>query len=161
MIEFDVKGVEEVNAFLKSIPLGATKEVTKAFGEYIIGNDQHGLRHYPPYRKVTRKQAYGVSFFSDKQRRWFFANLKDHIDIPYRQTWQLKDGWKLNYPSKNQATIKNRVPYASLVMGDVGQNRMAAKKGWRKVSKVVADNIKGAMRMANFALDRWLKAKNK
>jgi len=160
MIEFDVKGVEEVNAFLKSIPLGATKEVTKAFGEYIIGNDQHGLRHYPPYRKVTRKQAYGVSFFSDKQRRWFFANL-DRLDIPYRQTWQLKDGWTLNYPSKNQATIKNRVPYASLVMGDVGQNRMAQKKGWRKVSKVIEDNVKGAMRMAEFALQRWLKAKEK
>lgn len=162
MIQVTVRGMQEVEAFLKSVPLGATKSAQTAISEYIVGNDQHGLKHYPPYRKVTREEAYGVTFFSDRQRRWFFWALKnDKIDIPYQQTWKMKDAWKVTFPFKNQAWITNNVPYALHVMDDVRQSRMAAKKGWRKVSAVISSNMIGAMRSGNLAVQKWIKQHNK
>ena len=61
------------------------------------------MQEYPPEKRVTRKQAYGQTFFSDKQRRWFFAALQigrvdaalpadEHAQgrLDYRAAWQ---GW--------------------------------------------------------------------
>ena len=46
--------------------------ITEDVGDYLV----NVLRSYPPQNYVTRKAAYGQTFFSDKQRRWFFAALE-------------------------------------------------------------------------------------
>lgn len=161
MIKFQVRGLEEVNAFLKSLPRGTMRAAIKAFSEYMLGNEQHGLRHYVPEKRVTRTQAYGRPFQTDKQRRWFFANLKSGaLKIPYQRTGKLRDNWKIQ-GSEYQKTIKNKLPYAPYVMGIAGQSRMSRKIGWKSWLEVVQSNMKGAMRSATMAVARWIKTKGR
>ena len=46
-VKFATRGFKETQAFLKTVPHGAKKIVIPAVSEYIIGNDAHGLKHYP------------------------------------------------------------------------------------------------------------------
>jgi len=161
MISFKVRGLEEVERFLKALPRGTMRAAIKAFSEYILGNEQHGLRHYVPEKRVTRTQAYGRPFQTDKQRRWFFANLKSgELKIPYQRTGKLRDNWVLQ-GNEYQKNIKNKLPYAPYVMGIAGQSRMSRKIGWKSWIEVVQNNMKGAMRAANQAVARWIKTKGK
>lgn len=160
MITMKLRGMEEIDAFLKALPHGSMKAAIAAMAEYMLGNDAHGLRHYPPYKYVSRKSAYGVSFFTDRQRRWFFANLKDGLQIPYNRTNTLKQGWQASVDPYRK-TLFNTVSYAKYVMGNETQARQPGKVGWRKMAKVIEDNIVGGMRAATLAVDRWIKAKGK
>jgi hypothetical protein len=62
-------GIDEITSRLRSLPIEYQKEVLDEAQKYAIDV----LATYPPQKSVTRKKAYGVSFFSDRQRRWFFA----------------------------------------------------------------------------------------
>jgi hypothetical protein len=161
MISVKLRGIEELNSFLKSLPRGTMRDAVKAMAEYFIGNEQHGLKHYPGYKYVSRIQDYGVSFFTDKQRRWFFWALKSgKLNLPYQRTNNLRDGWQMSVDPYRK-TVFNRVPYSKHVMGDATQSRHPAKIGWRTTSKVLADNMTGAMRAATLAVERWIKNKGK
>jgi hypothetical protein len=161
LIKFKVRGLEEVERFLKELPRGSMRSAIKAFSEYILGNEQHGLKHYVPYKHVTRTQAYGRPFETDKQRRWFFANLKSGaLKIPYQRTGKLRDNWVLQ-GSEYQKNIKNKLPYAPYVMGIAGQSRMSRKIGWKSWLEVVQNNMKGGMRAATQAVAKWIKDKGK
>ena len=53
-----------------------------AAGAHVAGK----FSEYPPQSGLTRKQVYGQSFQSERQRRWFFAALsRGEIDVPYRR----------------------------------------------------------------------------
>ena len=95
-VKFKVRNVEAVQSFLRSVPRGVLKVALEAFTEYIVGNDAHGLKHNDPYRYVTRKSAYGVSFFTDKQRRWFFWALRTGQIDPGSgtRTGKTSEAWK-------------------------------------------------------------------
>lgn len=103
------------------------------------------LKQYPPQKRVKRRSAYpetGDGFFSDRQRRWFFANLNDgNIDTPYRRTQGLRNSWQIIGSGKN-AIIVNDSPGAPFVMGDQTQSRHERMVGWETVSRVVADRAK-------------------
>lgn len=161
MISFKVRGLEEVERFLKALPRGSMRSAIKAFSEYILGNEQHGLRHYVPEKRVTRTQAYGRPFETDKQRRWFFANLKSgELKIPYQRTGALRDNWTMQ-GNEYQKNIKNKLPYAPYVMGIAGQSRMSRKIGWKSWLEVVQNNMKGGMRAATQAVAKWIRDKGK
>lgn len=160
MIGFNMRGQEDVNKFLKSLPHGTMRVAVAAFTEYILGNNNHGLKYNPPQKKVTRIQAYGESFVSDKQRRWFFANLNDGtLDIPSARTGKLSEGWKI-YGSDYQKKIVNKVPYSPYVQGFT-QSRMSKLGGWHPWPEVITSNMKGAMQAARQAVNRWLKTRGK
>jgi hypothetical protein len=134
----------------------------KAAAEYLLGNDQRGLRHYTPYKFVSRASAYGkpsdapAGYFSWKQFRYVMAML--HGGGGGGRTGKLKDGWA----TKGQGggfgmSVYNSVDYATYVMGDAGQARQPAKVGWRKLMAVVNSNLNGMMRAASQAVGRWIK----
>lgn len=151
------RNLKEVQMMLSNAPHGTKKGAIFSITEYFIGNDAHGLKHYPAQRSVSRQSAYGVPFFSDKQRGWFFANLKSGgLRIPYSRTSTLKAGWEMKGGDYSKR-ITNSVPYATLVMGDAGQSRHPAKIGWRKVGKVLIDNMAGALHAGTLAVARWIK----
>ena len=52
-VKFRVRNVKAVQDFLKSVPRGAVPVALKAFAEYVLGNDRHGLRHNEPYKYVS------------------------------------------------------------------------------------------------------------
>jgi len=161
-VKFRVRGVEAVQAFLRSVPYGATKVALQAFSEYIVGNDAHGLKHNETYKYVTRKSAYGFSFFTDKQRRWFFWALKEGVINPGsgERTGETSAAWKAEPRNDGyRYTITNNTAGGFYTRDDKGQARQPAKVGWRKVSAVLAANYLGGIRAAIFAVNEYLKGK--
>ena len=141
---------------------GGLKKLDKAvLDAYNAGLDESAdhlikvLRKYPPQKSVTRKEAYGQTFFTDRQRRWFFANLKSgELKIPHERSGDLGRGWKKQASArKGQRAIVNTVGYADRVMGP-GQSRMSKLIGWRKVANVRRSEAKDINNIVESAMDR-------
>jgi hypothetical protein len=161
-VKFRVSGIEKVSAYIKSLPRGVKIVAMRALAEYLLGNQNRGLRHEPPYKIVSRQSAYGQTFFTEKQRRWFFANLAEGNIHPWQdnRTHDIANGWtvKETDSSWTHVTISNDAPGAEWVVG-LKQARQPAKVGWRTWSKTVADNLAGALRSAGAAVNDYLKSK--
>lgn len=95
---------------------------------------------YPPKKYVSRKEAYGASFFSDVQRKAFFAQLNSgEIQVPYvrKGSGGLAGKWGIREENDGLTqALGNNAPYAGEVVGPK-QNRMMALIGWRKVRDVM------------------------
>jgi hypothetical protein len=158
---YDPRQIEKVQQLLTEIggPRGMKSVVIPAMVDYIIGDDNHGLKHAPAYKMVSRTAAYGQPFFSDKQRRFVMAGIRDGSIRPGQdnRTGRLQGGWVATGEPYRQK-ITNRVPYAPHVMGD-GQARQPAMVGWRRISDVVQSNMSGALRAGIAALNAWLRTK--
>lgn len=158
-IKFRIRNVEAVQSFLRAIPRGAVKVALEAFTDYIIGDESHGLRHADPYKFVTRKSAYGFSFFTDKQRRWFFWALKTGKIDPGsgKRTGESTAAWKA-VPRNDgyRFTVQNNTAGGYWTRHDKKQARQLGKVGWRKIMTVLADNYKGGIRHAVAAVKKYL-----
>ena len=153
---FNIRGIEEIQAFFRKLPRGSLRAGMRAFGEYILGNERHGLRHQEPYKYVSRKSAYGITFFTEKQRRWFWANGGPDM-IGNNRTGESASAWTLvEKNSGYKISLQNQTRAAFYTRNDKGQARQPAKVGWRKTSVVVAANTAGAMRAANAAVKKWI-----
>lgn len=154
-------GVEEIKAFIKRIvPRGMKKVVMFEIATHLIGNDSHGLRHEPSYKYVTRKSAYGFTFFTDRQRRWFWANGGPDM-IGNNRTGAIKNGWDFTDQGNwDRVSIFNQAPGVEHVMGDM-QARQPAKVGWRKARDVIESNIKSAIHAGQIALDKFIARKGR
>lgn len=153
-VRVSIKGIPEWKAFLASIPHGVKAIAMMAFAKYVLGDSRHGLRHPAAYRYVSRKSAYGRTWFSPAQRRWFFAN---GAKVGNYRTGRLMAGWTIQ-GSSTRVYLVNRVPYAGFVIGD-GQARQPAKVGWRTAMEVVMSNWKGGIAAAQAAVNAWLSRK--
>lgn len=94
---------------------------------------------YPPKKEITREEAYGVAFFSDVQRRGFFAKLRSgEIKTPHQR--RASGGFAGKWGIQEQRdgfiqAIGNNAPYAKHLVGPK-QSRMMKKIGWRKIRDV-------------------------
>lgn len=159
-VKFNVRGVEKLQAYLKTVPRGAVKVALAALAEWIIGTPQRGLMHYQPYKYIARAKAYGRTFKSDKQRRFVMAAIRDgRIDpgVPHR-TGNTQRGWYAKVGNGGyRMSVGNDTPGAYFTRHDTGQAALNALAGWRKISDIVQTNIAGAMRHARAAVSRFLK----
>ncbi|MCR4308377.1 MAG: hypothetical protein NUV80_07550 [Candidatus Berkelbacteria bacterium] len=161
-IRFKIRGVKEVQKYLKTLPRGAMRTALDAIARWLIGDSQSGLAHPEPYKYVSRKSAYGFSFFTDKQRRWFFWALSEGIINPGQnnRTGKSTNAWTYKPTETNKGysyRLINDTAGAYFTRDDYGQARQPAKVGWKKVSEVVNKNMKGALRAATAAVNTWLK----
>src|SRR5574340_1214513 len=119
----------------------------REIAKYILGNDARGLRHEPEYKVVSRKAAYGKTFQSDAQRRWFFGALDQGEINPWtnNRTHAIKTGWEASESSSdwNRFRVQNDAEGVEWVMGE-GQARQPALVGWRKAMDVISTNLRGA-----------------
>jgi hypothetical protein len=166
MINIKIKNLEEVRAFLRTIPLGVKNIAGKAAADYLVGNEQHGLKHYPPYKHVSYKEAYG-GFLSDKQRRYVMARIAEGtIDPGYSESnGYHRDAWHVT-GEPPRYIIRNDVGYSGYLVGDdfTGgnqQSHMMKLKGWRTVGKNLSDNMTGAFRAAIMAVNKWMREHSK
>jgi hypothetical protein len=174
-INFRIRGVEAVQSFLRAIPRGAVRVALQAFSEYVVGNEQHGLRHAEPYKYASRARAYGYTgakfengnpvpagYFSAKQFRYVMAKIASGEMTPGTENrtgkstaaWQAvprNDGYRY--------TLSNGERGAYYTRDDKGQARQPANVGWRKVSQVVTDNYLGGIRSAVAAVKKFLASK--
>jgi hypothetical protein len=162
-INFNIRGLEAVKAFIRSIPRGAVRVGLKAFTEYIIGNSQHGLRHEEPYKFVSRAQAYGkvsdapAGYFSWAQFRYVAAKTDGFTNFPSYRPAQSSSSWTAKESNGGYTmTITNPAPSAYWQRDNEGQARQLGLVGWRKVIAVVADNYQGAIRSAVAAVKRFI-----
>ena len=159
---FRPRNLEKVQKYLAALPRGVVRVALAALSEYLVGNEQHGLRHSEPYKYVSRKSAYGVSFFTPKQRRWFFWALNTGQIDPGsgKRTGATSEAWKaVPLAGGYQFKITNNTAGGYYTRDDAGQARQPAKVGWRKVSKVLADNYAGGIRAAVAAVKKYLAQK--
>ncbi len=133
------------------------KRVLHQTVEEVAGLLKDVLGEYPEQRSVSRRSAFGVTFFSDRQRRWFFAALRSgELSLPYSRTGALRDGWKLEPLGKNEVGLINEVPYAGYVMGKASQSRMMRMIGWKTVESVLKKYRPRVGRVALQNIRTWL-----
>lgn len=150
----DVTGDELLAKKLKGLPPAVQDTITDDVSNYLINNI---LRIYPPKNYVTRAKAYGQSFFSDKQRRWFFAALRDgSISVPYKRSQGLANGWK-QHGSGARSFLSNEYPGAKYVIGDGTQSRHEKLVGWLTVSETLKKHWKSIMDKADAAVKKAIK----
>lgn len=158
-ISVEVRGLDGLRKFLKDAPRGCTVEAIRAYAEYLLGNEQRGLRHYPARVQHGKDNPY--QWQSEKQRKAYFASNGFGKGIPYQRTGDLGRAWHIvERMDGYQSRIVNDLDYADFVQGVVQQRGHWADK-WRKARDIVATNTQGAIHAAQLAVNRWLKAKAK
>lgn len=160
-IKFRAVGIEEIVEFVKSVPRGAKITAMRAFVTYVIGDSNYGLKHEPAYKYVTRKSAYGQTFQSEKQRRWFWANGGPDM-IGNNRTGAISNGWAFTETNSDwsRVNVTNNAPGVGWVMGD-SQAAQPAKVGWRKYMDVIQSNMAGGLQAAQRAVNDWLASKGR
>lgn len=154
-VSVQIPGLERLEKKLAKLPKATQDEALNQVGKYMMSEKVLGW--YPKARYITRKSAYGVTFFTAKQRRWFFWALRNgNIDVPYRRTMQLRRGWRVTGTGDTRRLTNSR-PGAQFVIGNRTQSRHEAKVGWKTLSRLVKDNARGIQRTINGALARAFK----
>jgi len=123
-----IDGDKRIVKFLKSLKNGGIKSALTAMGEYFVGNEGHGLKHYPPPRPSK-----------------------------YVRTYTLRGGWRYTVPQGNKMYISNPVSYAVYVQGNPPAQHMK-RRGWRGYLEVINSNMAGALRHARAAVSAWLRS---
>lgn len=146
-------GIAVLSQILAKLPITARDMVVDDVSKYLLDI----LRTYPPQKRVTRLEAFGKTFFSARQRRYFFYALEAGIiNLPYSRTQTLRRGWK-QIGRGAQSILANETPYAALVMGDGEQSRMAVKIGWKAAGQVVDEKRPQVERRASAAADKAMR----
>jgi hypothetical protein len=156
-IKLVVRGIDELKAYLKTVPYGTVKVSLAALADWYVGQDDRGLRHYEPYKYITPMRS-----FSDnkekrlRQLRWIFAH-KDLIGKNNR-TNDIKNSWRWKTTNNGYGvTFENESRGAGWLWSDKNQTRQNAAVGHRTIMSKVQSNLAGAMRHAQVAVNKWLK----
>lgn len=149
-----VTGLKELQVKLAKLPALIVRDCELAVANYML--NQLVTKEIPPYKRVTRRSVYGVPFASEKQRRWFFFALSHNlIDVPYRRRGKvggIASRWHIQQ-TKNNVFLYNDDPAASWVYGDVTQNKLIGRIGWKTISTITDEKKK----QLNRVLDRAAK----
>lgn len=133
-VAVDVEGIPRLRAYLNRLPPAVADAVMDAVAKALIDIMQSAQ---PPPKYVTRAQAYGTPFQSEKQRRWFFAALASgELNVPHHRTQEMRKGWK-QIGSGVKSLIANEVPGVEFVVGDEHQSRHEKLVGWKTVGATV------------------------
>ena len=136
-IDVNISGMDKIVDKLKKLPAAVGDAATEAGSKYLLNVLVN--KEIPTYRHVTRAQAYGSTFSSDKQRRFVFAALRDgRIVVPYQRRGKsggVQSAWEIHGSGK-QVTITNGDPAAKWIYSEMqaNLNRMI---GWLRVSQII------------------------
>lgn len=151
-IGVDVSGLKPLMDKLAKMPKAVHETATRAAADETVKH----MRTYPAQGYISRAAAYGVSFFTAKQRRYFFWALREGIiQTPYNRTNKLRDGWVIIGQGLDEMVV-NQTSYADLVMGE-GQNRMHQKLGWKTIEARLRENSQRIGKAIQQAADRALR----
>jgi hypothetical protein len=152
-IGIDTRGIPALEKLLRELPQEVKDYTINEISDYLL----NVLRENAPQHYVSRKSAYGVTFFTAKQRRWFFANLRSGaLNVPYRRTQGLSKGW--HKAGEGEASfLYNESPGAEYVIGDGTQSRHEAMVGWKPVSATIREREAQINRRADAAAQKAIK----
>jgi hypothetical protein len=116
------------------------KAGVQAAGLYLKG----ALSEQPEQKRLTRKDVYGSSFKTDKQRRFFFWALKSGaIQVPYQRgsspkSERFNSRWTVESENDGMsAALGNNTLYGPLLMQKENQSLYAKRVGWQTTEAVV------------------------
>jgi len=160
MLNIKIKNIEKVTAFLRTVELGTKTAAGRAMAEYLIGDVNHGLKHYPSYRHVPYSEIGG--FVSDRQRRYVMARISEGSITPgiSASNGYFRDAWRIAGEGPRYI-MRNDVEYGGFLVGDNTQALRPQRQGWRKITQNISDNIQGAIRHATAKVNEWLRANAK
>jgi len=157
MIKISVRGINETLQWLDNLAKDIRMVATRAMAEYLVGDESHGLKHYPPYKHVPWSAIGG--FVSEKQRRYVMANIRNGNITPgiSASNGYLRDAWQYTAKGTNYV-ISNDVKYAPYLVGQGTQSRRAIAQAWRTTTQTIKDNWSGAIGHAKAAIKEWIAA---
>jgi hypothetical protein len=161
MTGVSTRGIPQAIEYLNKVGYLSQQKCAGWIAEYIIGDENHGLKHYVPYKVVSRMAAYGQTFQTDKQRRWFFWAKANGVINPWtnQRTGAMAAAWTSAPAAANAWKISNPTEAAKWVMGNATQANQPNLVGWRRVSEIVSTNMAGAIRHASSKLAAYLKGR--
>lgn len=153
----DIRVIDFATPKLARAFKGAVPLVVDVYANYLLGNPRRGLKHYAPYKYVSRKTAYGKPFFSARQRRYVMMLIKRGLITPGKEnrTRKIAEGWKKS-GAGNIRILRNSTRGAVYLYDDRRQARQLALVGHRKKSQIISDTKKGALANAKKALARHM-----
>lgn len=155
MIGIDIRGIEPLVKYLDDIAKAKIAEkAAEDVSKYLVDV----LKLYPPQKYVTRADAYPEvgGFFSERQRRWFFAALASgELSIPYRRTQGFAQAWQIVGSGAN-IIIVNDTEAADYIMGP-GQSRHEAMVGWKQLPAILKEREKRITEIIEGVAKRYLK----
>ena len=133
MSDFEIKevGIKELNVYVEKLPAGVRTVALAAIAEYMLGDDKHGYKHYPP----LGGQAY----------------LRQ-TPPGYVRTNDAKNSWRMYADANLSKVVSSGVPYVKHIP-------RWSRYGWREWKQVALDNMQGAMRHANAKVREFLNRK--
>ena len=143
-LKIDLLGLKELEAKLNKLPVEVADKALGDVQDYMLNvmkTDQ------PPEVYVSRKSAYGKSWFSPAQRRWYWAAVgRGELPAPSengppahkKRTGEMSRGWH-KVRSGLFGYIENRVKGAAYVYGDTSQANQPALVGWKRIIQQVMD----------------------
>ena len=54
MFKMQMRGLDSIKKLLEETPRGTKGAAVEAAAKYLIGDNRHGLKHYPAYKWITR-----------------------------------------------------------------------------------------------------------
>lgn len=145
-IRIKIEGLAEAMRKLHMDANELSRRASKAAGLAVIGE----AKLYPA------PSGNPQPFVSDKQRRYFFAALKDgRITVPYRRTYDLQDAWQF-VPQGNDGDVVNESPHARWTIVK-GQRAKYHKGTWRDEYQIAQDATEEARDKAEEAVLEYLR----
>ena len=152
-VAIDVQGLDELGAKFDQLPPAVQDQVTEDVSDYLV----NVLQLNPPQNYVTRFMAYGTTFFTDRQRRWFFWALNNGaITVPYERTQAQSEGWHKIGQGANVMVV-NETPGVIFTRGDDTQSRHEYLVGWETTIQVIKRRADRIMEIANGAAKKAIR----
>ena len=155
-VKLVIRGVEEFQKYIKSLPRGVVKVGLAGLADWMIGKADRALRHYEPYKYVSPFRSYSPDpRKAAKQRAWIFAHL-DQIGHNNR-TNATANAWSWKETNASYGiTLENPSEGAKWIWSKK-QTRQSAAVGHRTAGEKVSTNILGAIRHARSKVRELLK----
>ena len=170
-----IDGMDELLAKIKTLQeLKPVIAAIRAAAVYVRGAV---ITAVPQTKVVTRASVYGSSFKSIKQRKFFFAALRDgRIEVPYRrgmskksEAFTKKASGEESKGSKGSWTISERnngltqvvgsnASYGPYLMDPQKQTAYAKAMGWQTTQAIADETTSEVTRILRQEIDRYLKS---
>jgi hypothetical protein len=153
-VSFKPRGFDELADFFQAFPRHLRGIVAEAASDDLIGTPSRGLKHYPAYRHITRKSAYGKTFQSVRQQRFVMASIRSgRIEPGYpHRTGNYQRSW-VRQGSGVSSRIEGLTPH------DNWPDPLAKKIGWREPMEIIMSNMTHAQQAAERAVAAYLAEK--
>lgn len=154
-----IVGADKVQAMLAKLPPELQNVAVEAGSNYLLNVLVN--REVPPSRSVlegSRKAAYGQSFFTDRQRRYFFAVVRD--SLPYMRRGRnggVQGEWHID-GSGTQKRLYNPTEGAHWIYSEDQARQLGVEyAGWKKVSQIISEYTPQIIRSCKNAVASYLK----